>query len=404
MLHSQVEEYRDTVEFLCGRTTGRIKWSLGPTRELLEVLGQPHTHFPSIHIGGSNGKGSVAAMVSSALRCAGYCVAIYSSPHLVDVRERSIVDGRPIPIEALIGWTNELRDAIVATGASFFEAITAIAFADFAARGADIAVVEVGLGGRLDSTNVIDPLVSAVTNIAVEHTDYLGDSATDIVKEKAGIAKPDKPFVVGEMDLGLAALLRSEAERLGAVVREVPRTERYGGKLELIGAHQARNAAVAKMVLSELPPGWRPGRRAVVQGLAKAWLPGRYDRRGKWLFDVAHNPSGMSALVAQLECDELPRPLGTLFGVLADKDWETMLDLLLPHVDDIYVTTPPSAPCQRRVELAAVKQRFPNVEVREDFDSALTAAQADAGTVLVTGSLHTVGDALARLPGFQPLG
>lgn len=368
------------------------------------MLGRPDKHFDSIHVGGSNGKGSVAAMVGAALSCAGFRVAVYTSPHLVDVRERIVVDDRPISVDGFVSWTDRLRDTVLATDASFFEATTAIAFADFAARGADIAVVEVGLGGRLDSTNVLSPLVSAVTNIAVEHTDYLGDSAEEIAKEKAGIAKPGTPFVIGETDPRLVQVLMSTAEEVGAVLSEVPVGERYDGRLGLVGKHQARNAAVAQNVLSKLPPRWRPPRRAIEEGFARAWLPGRYDRRGKWLFDVAHNASGVSTLVAELQRDTISRPLNLLFAALSDKDWVAMLAMLLDQVDGAWVSMPPSAPAQRLVELEEVKRRFPGVVVNSDFDKALSTVQEGAGTILVTGSLHTVGDVLSRLPGFQPLG
>src|SRR3954449_13483606 len=204
--------YQEALDFLFPRTT-TIKFGLGTTRALLKSLGNPHEIMPSVHIGGTNGKGSVSTLVAAALREAGWRVGLYTSPHLVSFRERIRVDGVPITEDAVAMWTERLLSPILARKATFFEATTALAFADFAARGAEIAVVEVGLGGRLDSTNVVRPLVSAVTKNERDHMKYLGDSLELIACEKAGIAKPNVPFVVGEKDPQLVDVLRQEARR-----------------------------------------------------------------------------------------------------------------------------------------------------------------------------------------------
>jgi dihydrofolate synthase/folylpolyglutamate synthase len=387
------------------RAGGGTKWSLEPTRRLLQRLGHPESHFRAIHIGGTNAKGSVAAMVYAVLRCLGYRVALYTSPHLVDIRERMVVNDTPITRGAFASWTTHLRGDIETTGASFFEATTAIAFADFAARGADIAVIEVGLGGRLDSTNVLLPMVAAVTTVGVEHTEYLGHSLEAIAGEKGGIAKPGVPFVIGETDPAIASLLESEAARRGARIVRVPPTARYDGPLALTGSHQGRNAAVAQAILDELPTSIKPDKTAIAAGFASAWLPGRLDRRGKWVFDVAHNPSSVRALISSLDSMRLTSPLHVLLGVLADKDATTILRELGKVSDRIWVTEPPSAPPGRRVSAEAVAARATGaVEVEPNFDQALERVQRGAGTVLVTGSFHTVGDAMVRLPGFRPCG
>lgn len=361
-------------------------------------------------------------LACAALREAGRSVGLYTSPHLVDVRERIVVDERPMTPEAFARWTERLRPAIERTGASFFEALTAIALADFAARGVDLAVVEVGLGGRLDSTNVVQPLASAVTNIALEHTEYLGATLPAIAREKAGIAKPGVPFVIGEADRELAALLAQESAGRGAapIVRVPPGAE-YAGVLGLQGPHQGRNAAVAVALLDVLPHGWRPGSAAVTAGFSRARLAGRFDRRGRWIFDVAHNPAGIAVLVRALRAVDLARPVHALVGILADKAWREMLAGLGDVVDGIWLTTPPTAPPDRRWDLEDVGQEVrrsggpghlrppgrlhghPPI-IEPDFDRALREVQEGAGTVLVTGSFHTVGDALARLPGFAPVG
>lgn len=368
-------------------------------------LGNPERHYRIVHIGGTNGKGSVAVLIAEALRASGHRTALYTSPHLVDVRERMLVDGCPIPPTAFASWTNELVEMIEETGASFFEATTAIAFADFAARGTDIAVIEVGLGGRLDSTNVVRPAVSCVTQVALEHADYLGDSLESIAREKAGIAKPGVPFVVGEGDDGLAQLLSDVAVRAGAVVVRVPAQRRYDGPLRLRGSHQRRNAVVAEAVLESLPAPLRPGRAALEGGFARAFLSGRFEARGKWIFDVAHNPPGIAALIETLGAHGPRRPFHALVGILQDKDWRTMLTSLKTVVDRLWVTQPPTAPSSRQWDLEAVRRAFgTQFRIEPDFDRALEGVQAGAETVLVTGSFHTVGDAMARLPGFAPLG
>ncbi len=315
-----------------------------------------------------------------------------------------LVDGAPISEDAFALWATQLEDAIEETGASFFEATTAIALADFAARGVDLAVVEVGLGGRLDATNVLDPLVSAVTGVTLEHTDYLGTSLEGIAREKAGIAKPGRPFVIGERNPDLVAVMEHVALDAGATAWKVPPEEEYGGALGLRGAHQRRNAAVAARVLSVLPHNWQPGDAATARGFARARLPGRLDCRGKWIFDVAHNPSGMSTLVVALRDEEPRRPLQALVGILGDKDWREMLGLVNTEVDRLWVTSPPSAPPGRAWPLDEVREAFPDATVEPDFDTALERVQRGAATVVVTGSFHTVGDAMARLPGFPPLG
>jgi len=344
-------------------------------------------------------------MVYTSLRRAGISAALYTSPHLVDVRERMIVDGSPIPRDALTHWTNLLKVAIEASDASFFEATTAIAFADFAARGAEIAVVEVGLGGRLDATNVVSPLVSAVTNVRLEHTDYLGDSLDQIAWEKAGIAKLDTPFVIGENDPRLVRRLRECAAERGAEVHEIPADHVYSGPIALAGCYQRRNAAVAEKMLKLLPKELRPDPKEIAAGIGSAFVPGRFDRRGKWLFDVAHNPSGVRALVDQIRQSEPPTPIHALVAMAGDKDWQTILPLLIETVDSIWLTVAPSMPRERvpDIEQMALFAR-PGIVCESDFETSMDSVYRGAGTALVTGSFFTVGDALARLPGFAPLG
>ncbi len=404
--------YEQALDFLYPRTT-TIKFGLETTRALLATLGNPHELIPCIHIGGTNGKGSACTLVAEALAAAGWRVGLYTSPHLVSFRERIRVGGAPIPEAAVGMWTDRLRPLIEDRQATFFEVTTAIAFADFAARGAEVAVIEVGLGGRLDSTNVVRPLASAVTRIEMDHVKYLGDTLEDIAREKAGIAKPGAPFVIGEGRPELVAILQHAAacavrghDRESVPdIRVLHPDAEWTGPLRLAGAHQRRNAAVAECVLRSLPETYRPPDAAIAQGFAEAHIAGRLDRRGRWLFDVAHNPDGVRALVRALRELDPPRPLHALVSILGDKEWPEMLVLLDQVVDRGVVTRAPTAAGRgwnlewlgRWLRDPARPPAHASWTLVPEFDDALETVQRDAGTVLVTGSFHTVGDVMRTL-------
>jgi len=376
-------------------------------------VGRPERHYPAIHVAGTNGKGSTCAFLVSELRARGLRVGLYTSPHLVSPRERMVVNDVPISEEAFAEWATLLKPHIERTGASFFEATTAMALADFAARGVDVAVIEVGLGGRLDATNVITPLVGVVTKIALEHTDYLGTDLRGIAREKAGIAKPGVPFVTGEQDPELRAELVREAERRGAgpvILVDTTRHLTPDTGLGLRGLHQVANAWVAAAALKQLPGGTLPQGPPIGEEIpasfADAYIPARFDVRGKWIFDVAHNPDGMRVLVDALSSHGPARPVHALVGIRNDKDWRPMLELLAPVVDRLVLTVPPSIPVMQRWSVSDVSggDLRRGAQIEPDFDTALREVQGGAATVLVTGSFHTVGDALSRLPGFAPVG
>jgi dihydrofolate synthase / folylpolyglutamate synthase len=376
---------------------------------LLDAIGHPERQFPCLHVGGSNGKGSTCAFLVAALRHRGFRVGLYTSPHLVSVRERVVVDGEPMSEEAFAEWTGVLAPHIERTESSFFEAMTAIAFADLASRDVDIAVIEVGLGGRLDSTNVVVPLASVVTKIALEHTDYLGPTLETIAREKAGIAKRGVPFVTGEQVPAVRHVLVEEAQRLGAqpVVRVARGEPPEGLELGLRGPHQWDNAWVALAALNVLPPPFGPFGPWMPESFAEAYIPGRFDVRGHWILDVAHNPDGVSVLVAALREHRPVRPLHALVGIRNDKDWPAMIAALRPEVDRLLLTVAPSVPGHQRwvpEDFRGAAWEGDPVPFEPDFDLALRDIQRDAHTVLVTGSFHTVGDAMARLPGFAPTG
>ncbi len=409
--------YADALAYLYPRVT-QIKFGLETTRELLALLGNPHDQIPVVHVGGTNGKGSVTALVTAALRSAGWRVGAYTSPHLVSFRERIMVDGVPIGEEAVAMWTALLRHTADELGATFFETTTAMAFADLAARGAEIAVIEVGLGGRLDSTNVVRPVASVITKIEMDHQKYLGETLEAIGREKAWIAKPEAPLVIGETRPAVIEVLRREAAASVTSldpaaqpdVRIVGPEARYDGPLALKGNHQRRNAAVAAEVLRALPSPYRPDERALLEGFAAATVPGRLDQRGKWLFDVAHNPDGVAALCLALAELKPRRPVHALVSILGDKAWPDMLVQLDRVVDRGVLTVTPSAE-GRRWDIEWLKRwlRDParpparaHWQLIPDFEEALGRVQQGAGTVLVTGSFHTVGDVMEVL-GFQPV-
>lgn len=430
--------YDALIDRLFPRLTGGIRWGLERTRRLLAGVGDPHLQYPTIHIGGTNGKGSVAAMTEAVLRRGGARTGLYTSPHLVDFRERIQIGGRPIGEGPLLDAARTLWPAIEAEAPSFFEATTVIAFLALARANVDVVVTEVGMGGRLDATNVVAPEVTAVTNVARDHAQYLGGDLPTIAAEKAGIVKPGVPLVTAETDPGVLAVLRERCSAAGAplhvLATPAARVDRRGtavdldtgwGRLALrvplAGRHQASNLAVAVRVLELLPEGLRPDRVSVVEGLAATRWPGRLqvERIGDadWVLDVAHNAAGVESLLAALPDLRPARPLVALIGVLGDKDWDRMLPPLLAIADEVIFAEPPSAPAERRWDPEAVLDAVGadgRGRVVRPFRAAVAEATAAGagGTILCTGSVHTVGDALLELgiapfgeePGLQPRG
>lgn len=404
------------------------EWGLGRTEEALAALGHPQRHFESIHVGGTNGKGSVAAVLASVLSHDGKRVGLYTSPHLCSFRERFQIDGRPVPMQDLLAAGDETRSCLTGAGLTFFEAATVLAFHLFARSEVEVALVEVGLGGRLDSTNVILPRVSSITNVALDHHEYLGETLPEIAGEKAGIIKEGVPVVTAETDPEIVAIFRTRAEALGApfhavdpgtVVRDLevaPRGNAFSllteswGELPLIsplpGAHQAGNVALAVRCLELLPPSLFPDRDAVMEGVAEVRWPGRLQivsaADGTWVFDVAHNVAAVRSLADSIPRLALPEPIVLLVGIQGDKDWRSMLPPLFAMTREAILTQPPTVPPERRwhpLEAAGSVEPRPNLHILPDFAQAVAGARnmAGEGTVVVTGSHHTVGDAMNLL-------
>jgi dihydrofolate synthase/folylpolyglutamate synthase len=412
----RLSAYRDALDFLFVRTTGQWRLGLERTQALLAELGDPQQSLRIIHVAGTNGKGSVCATLDAVLRQRGLRVARYTSPHLVDFRERFLIDGAPVSEAAVVQFIDQWTPTVERLGATFFEATTAMAFSLFAEAKPDVAIVEVGLGGRLDSTNVVDPVAAVVTSIGIDHTEYLGDTREAIAGEKAGIFKPGRPAIIGDRDPTIRALLAEHAQRAGATpivaageAQEVT-VSAQGTAFELdgqqyltplVGRHQADNTAVALAALQSLPDDLRVTPAQAAPLLAAVRLPGRFQRHGRYLFDVAHNRDGAAVCAAGLRAVAPDRPVVAVLSVLGDKDWRGIMAELAPVVDRFILTTAPTSPASRSWDPAAVLRVATDkgwpAALERDFDHALARAASEGATVLITGSFHTVGDAMDRL-------
>ncbi|MDX2182748.1 MAG: folylpolyglutamate synthase/dihydrofolate synthase family protein [Gemmatimonadaceae bacterium] len=411
------------LETLALRTAGSDALGLRRIEALLAALGNPHRRLHCLHVAGTNGKGSVVATLDAVLRARGFRVGRYTSPHLVDFRERIVIDGAMIESAVVERFVSAHLPMIESSGASFFEATTALAFTALADAALDIAVIEVGLGGRLDATNVITPLVAGVTSIGLDHTEWLGPTTREIAAEKAGIFKAGAAAVIGELDPEIRAQLVGHAERAGAAPIRVVADEWPSGVVQvsaagttvtlglpdgpltattpLVGAHQAQNLATALAMLDALPAPWRVGPREAAALLPSVSLPGRFQRIGKFIFDVAHNPDGAAVLARTLLAVRPEPPIWVLLTVLTDKDWRGMMRALAPYVAGFVLSRAPTAPSARAWDPAAAAawaqgEGLP-VVLEPDFDAALAEAARRGATVLVTGSFHTVGDTFGRL-------
>jgi len=405
---------------LFARTTGAFKFGLERTTELLSALANPERRYPSIHVAGTNGKGSSVATMSALLTAKGLRVATYTSPHLIDFRERMSVGGELIPADDVVAFITGHLALIESIGASFFEATTAMAFDYFARAHADVAVIEAGLGGRLDSTNVLTPIVAGVTSIGLDHTEYLGSTLDEIAGEKAGIFKTGRPAVIGEREPRIRDLLAERATEAGAssvrTTEEIAvddivvdtdgtscevswRDERLTLRSPLAGRHQADNLAFSLLALDAAGPIYATSLADAVRPLRDVHIPGRFQQRGRFIFDVAHNPAGADVLVQTIRAVAPPPPITALLCVLGDKDWRSMMRVLHEVCDRFVLTMAPTAPASRAWNLdeAAAFARGLGAEVAAipDFTSAIERACAYSGTIIVTGSFHTVGDAMA---------
>lgn len=413
--------YDAAIAYLFARTGGSWSFGLDRMRALLSAVGDPQRRFRAVHVAGTNGKGSVVATLDALTRVGNRSVARYTSPHLIDFRERIVVNGRPVDAVAVSRWVEERTATVERLGATFFEATTAMAFDLFAAAGVDLALVEAGLGGRLDATNVLTPEVAVITSVGIDHVEYLGNTLEAIAGEKGGIFKPGVPAVIGELEPAIRDVLAEQARMRGAssarmAVQEMPLHEVRVGpegstcrvalngrvatlKTPLIGRHQAQNLVTALLALEVLEG--LPAVAELQQRLTRVRLPGRFHRVGKFIFDVAHNPAGAGVLARTVEDSGVARPLVVLLTILGDKDWRGMMVALAPVTAHFVLTRAPTAPASRAWDpadaLAFARERGWSASLDENFDRALAGAAEQGASVLVTGSFHTVGDAMSRL-------
>ena len=423
-----------------------IKFGLDNIRTILRAWGSPERRFRSVHVAGTNGKGSVTAMVDASLRAAGHRTGRYTSPHLVRLAERFVVDGQQAGEEALIASTEALRTVVgrlLAEGAlqappTFFEATTAMAFDLFRRADVDIAVCEVGLGGRLDATNVLEPLVAAITSIGFDHELYLGRTLREIAAEKAGIIKAGTPVVVGRIPPeALDEIEHSARDRRAEIIRAWDGTEAAGvvdptadvesmgpwplrrrirlstpvrdyGELDLAlaGDHQIDNAVVAVRLLESLNDvGLGVAAEAIARGLATVKWPGRLERRRlpdgrEALLDAAHNPDGAAALAAFLQSASDRRwPL--VFAASSDKDVAGMLRALAPVTSVLVLTRAANARAADPEFLSTVaREAAPDLAViiEPTPAGALAAAWRASPHIVVGGSIFLLGEVAEVLP------
>lgn len=393
------------LEALYARVPLGMRLGLDAMRAACTRADNPERAFQVVHVAGTNGKGSTAAMVESMARAAGKKTGLYTSPHLCRFAERIRIDGEPLGDEELA----EVLERALAIGhdLSFFETATLAAFLAFRDHHVDLAVIEVGIGGRLDATNVIPPpLVSAITRVAFDHMDKLGDSLEAIAREKAGIAKSGVPLVLGPMAPEVRAAALEVALAAGAlpiVMGDDPdAVTRDALELGLHGAYQHDNARIASRIARQL--GIAEAARR--EGLARTRWPGRFETlevaqgpfAGAWLLDGAHNPDGARALVAALDAEKTT-PSAAIFGALADKAWPEMLDVLASLPCPRLYVAPRGRAATDPTQLAAHAPGSVAASLADALAAARALARGKAGPVVICGSLYLVGEARALLLG-----
>jgi dihydrofolate synthase / folylpolyglutamate synthase len=400
------------LEYLFGLEQFGIKLGLDNIRAILQALDHPERDFPSIHVAGTNGKGSVTAMVETGLRAAGYRTGRYTSPHLISLRERFAIDGQPVDDDtmlAAIGDVREIVESLLRRGVlevqpTFFEVTTAVAFELFRRLQVGFAVVEVGLGGRLDATNVLSPVACAITSIAFDHQLYLGSTLREIALEKAGIIKPGVPVVVGTLHAEALAAIAEVARARNAPLLQASLADVAGKMIALRGEHQRVNAAIASRLLQTIAScGFAIPDAAIHAALADTEWPGRIDLRtladGKQLLmDAAHNPAGAEALASYLRDARLRPPL--VFAAMRDKDVDGMLRRLLPEVERLIVTrasNPRSAEPEQLARVAGAITTSVLIDVVPSVPRALEHAWDAAPLVVVAGSIFLLGDVMQHV-------
>ncbi len=380
------------------------KADLDNTHALMRMLGHPEDGLKCVHIAGTNGKGSTSHMLASVLQEAGYTTGLYTSPHLKDFRERIRINGAMIPKGAVTGFVELYRDRFEVIQPSFFEWSVALAFQWFREERTHIAVIETGLGGRLDSTNVVMPEVSVITNIGWDHADLLGGSLASIAHEKAGIIKPDRPVVIGEAPESLADIFREHAEAVRTSIHFVDQQTVQPYALDLAGEHQQRNARTVLAAVEELRTrGWRITEANVARGLARTCANTGF--AGRWqtiatdpltIVDVGHNEDGLrvvNTMLAQTPHEQLH----IVLGAVNDKDIDRMLDQLPTSASYYFCKADIPRGLAAEVLMAQASGKGLKGRPYPSVKEAVEAARKEAhkrDLVLVTGSVFVVAEAL----------
>jgi dihydrofolate synthase/folylpolyglutamate synthase len=414
-----MEELQKEIDFLYGLERFGMIFGLENVSALLELLGNPHLKLRAIHVAGTNGKGSVCAILDSILSRR-YKVGLYTSPHLHRLNERIKINGKEIGDEELLNLIRLLREKTEKAKRperfTFFDFTTALAFFYFLKKEVDLAIVEVGLGGRLDSTNVIRPLVGVITNIGHDHMDVLGPTLRDIAREKAGIIKENTPIVCGEKKEEPLQVILEEASKKKAPLYLLGRDFHYqyedglfsffgrrlklqGLRLGLLGRHQVENASLALEVIETLLElGFPVEEEHIRKGLEEARWPGRLElveSKPKVLMDGAHNPEGMRVLCEFLKEISFKK-LHVIIGIMKDKSWKEMLQILLPFSQRVIAFRPqnPRSLEPETIIKVAKQMGIEGVEAKTP-EEALRIAKEKADPedlILITGSLFTVGE------------
>lgn len=425
---SPQKTYSEVLDYILQMEKFGIKLGLSNITKFLSHLGNPQNSYPCIHVAGTNGKGSTVAIMESILMSAGYRVGAYTSPHLVDFRERIRINGRFIEKKYITDFINENLSKIESLPITYFEAVTALAFSYFRDEKIDAALIETGMGGRLDATNVITPKVSVITNVATEHTKWLGFKIREIAFEKAGIIKSGVPVVTAASNLDARRVIRQVCEQNKCrmisvfdetqwVIKEITRdnteldiftrsNKYYNLRLALAGRHQLENAisALLAVELFEDGTGIKASKTAVASGFRTVKHDGRLQRISdspEIILDVAHNPAALSRIREYFHEFYEDRKIIALFGILSDKDYQKMLKELEQIADVIILTRPmtdrAADPEILAEEVAKTNTNYRVVPMVTDAYKAALEICKPGETILVTGSHYTVGEVLSGL-------
>ncbi len=422
--------YNEVLDYMFAMEKFGVKLGLVNITKFLSKLGNPHNSFNSVHVAGTNGKGSTVAIMESILTAAGYRVGAFTSPHLVDFRERIKINGRFIDKKYVTDFMNDNFKKIKKYQTTYFEVVTGLAFSYFKDEKVDIALIETGLGGRLDATNVLNPKVIVVTNVATEHTKWLGFKIREIAAEKAGVIKPGVPVVTAAINFDARKIIRQTCERNKCnlisvfdetqwIIKDINRdctemdiftrsNKYYNLRLQLPGRHQLENA-VGALIATELledQTGIKVSPSSVAAGFRNVKWDGRLQRISSnpdIILDVAHNPAALARIREYFNEFYDDRKIITVFGILSDKDYKQMLEEL-DRIADIIILTRPMT--DRAADPEALAREIPkngfNINVipmvGDAYRTAKEIAEKD-DVILVTGSHFTVGEVLSHLSG-----